>query len=215
MVSRYIHLNPAKVGSVKRKPPPEQLDILWGYHWSSLPGLVALKKLWDFVEYGVVLEDFGGDTRQGRARYKKQVSADLADKLPVRKNIVAQSVLGGEDFVEEIKATYLEADSSREQPALAKVRKYFAKDKILDVLCRITGKSQKQLLFKTGTERQMTMDFLYRLAGMTNLAIGHLMKVDYSTVSQGRKRFRGKLRKDKSLQTMSNKIENELSKIKI
>jgi len=161
------------------------------------------------------LEDFGGDTRQGRAHYKKQLSVDLVDELPVRNRIVAQSLLGGEDFVEKIKATYLEVDSSREQPAHAEVRKYLTKDTILDVVCRITGKSQKQLLSNFGTERQMTMDLLYRLAGMTNPEIGHLMGIDYSTVSQGRKRLREKLRKDKLLHVMYEKIKDELSRIKI
>ncbi|MGV1099038.1 transposase [Thiovibrio sp. JS02] len=62
MVSRYIHLNPVKIGSNTNKPLAEQLDILWAYKWSSLPGFVSLKKRWTFVDYPVVLAEFGGDT---------------------------------------------------------------------------------------------------------------------------------------------------------
>jgi len=179
MVSRYIHLNPVKVGSIKKKPVAEQLAALWDYRWSSLPGFVNLSKRWEFVEYAVVLDDFGGDTRGGRANYKKQIAADLVDGLPVRDRIVAQSLLGGEDFVEKIKATYLEVDSSREQPALAEVRKYLAKDIIIDVVCRVTGNLREQLLSEVGPMRQMTMDLLYRIGGMTNPEIGRIMSVDY------------------------------------
>jgi hypothetical protein len=37
MVSRYIHLNPVKVGKMRNKAALEQLSFLWKYEWSSLP----------------------------------------------------------------------------------------------------------------------------------------------------------------------------------
>ncbi len=213
MVSRYIHLNPVKVGAVKKKSPAQQLATLWSYHWSSLPGFAALKKRWEFVDYGVVLADFGGDSRSGRLRYKQQIVADLAEGLPVRERIVAQSLLGGEDFVQRIKDTYLEVDANREQPALAEVGKYLAQDGILAVVVKVTGKSRHQILTEPGPLRQMTMDLLYRLGGMTNPEIGRLMDLDYSTISQGRKRFRERIGKDKELHGLCTEAEELLTKV--
>jgi chromosomal replication initiation ATPase DnaA len=46
------------------------------------------------------------------------------------------------------------------------------------------------------------------------MEIGRIFKVDYSTVSQGRKRLREKLEKDKNLKGLVRRIENELSKLK-
>jgi len=42
-----------------------------------------------------------------------------------------------------------------------------------------------------------------------------MMGLDYSTVSQGRKRLRERLKKDKGLQGLMGRIEEKLSKVKI
>lgn len=55
------------------------------------------------------------------------------------------------------------------------------------------------------------MDLLYRIGGIKGVEIGRIMGVDYSTVSQGRKRLREKLQKDKKLKHMVSRIERELS----
>ncbi|MHC4215314.1 MAG: hypothetical protein ACYSWP_18280 [Planctomycetota bacterium] len=38
----------------------KQLQYLWNYKWSSLPGYVALMSRLDFVEYNTVLTEHGG-----------------------------------------------------------------------------------------------------------------------------------------------------------
>ena len=59
------------------------------------------------------------------------------------------------------------------------------------------------------------MTALYKYAGINNREIGNLLGVDYSTVSQGRKRLRSKAEKDKKIQSIIDIIEARLSKIKI
>jgi len=54
------------------------------------------------------------------------------------------------------------------------------------------------------------MDLLYRLGRLTETGIGEMMGVDYSTVSQERKRLRGKKR-DKNFSEIIKKIEADLS----
>jgi DNA-directed RNA polymerase specialized sigma24 family protein len=55
------------------------------------------------------------------------------------------------------------------------------------------------------------MDLLYRVGGLKGTEIGEMMDVDYSTVSQGRKRLREKLKSDKNLSKFIQKIESGLS----
>lgn len=50
------------------------------------------------------------------------------------------------------------------------------------------------------------MDLLYRIGGIKGIEIGRMMEVDYSTVSQGRKRLRKKLQEDKKLKRMVGRI---------
>ncbi len=55
------------------------------------------------------------------------------------------------------------------------------------------------------------MDVLYRIGGLKGVEIGKIFEVDYSTVSQGRKRLREKLQKDRKLRKLLGLIEQNLS----
>lgn len=55
------------------------------------------------------------------------------------------------------------------------------------------------------------MELLYRYGGMKGAEIGELLGVDYSTVSQGRKRLREKLARDEALRAQMERVERELS----
>ena len=66
-----------------------------------------------------------------------------------------------------------------------------------------------------GIIRQIAMDLLYRVGGLSGTEIGEMMGVVYSTVSQGRKRLREKLKSDKHLSQIIKRVEADLSTIKI
>jgi hypothetical protein len=59
------------------------------------------------------------------------------------------------------------------------------------------------------------MEMLYGYAGLKGREIGELMELDYSTVSVGRKRLRGKMLSSASLQNLVERIKAKLSIIKI
>ena len=106
-VSRYIHLNPVKVAATKEMEVEKQLQYLWNYKWSSLPGYIALSCRLDFVDYDIVLAEHGGDTPAGRLRYQKQIVEDLTGGLAIRKEVVGQSILGSEGFVSCVRDNFL------------------------------------------------------------------------------------------------------------
>jgi REP element-mobilizing transposase RayT len=215
MASSYIHLNPVKVIAARRLPAKEQLDRLWNYKWSSLPGFISARNRFDFVEYGVILADYGGDIPAGRSRYKNQIARDLVEGLPLREKVVGQSLLGGENFVNTITEKFLTVQKEREQPAVGAIRQFVARDEILRVLVEASGRNVETILTEAGPLRQMAMDLLYRHGGMNNPEIGKLMGIDYSTVSQGRKRLRPRIAKEKKLQDILTAVESRLSRIKI
>jgi hypothetical protein len=62
--------------------------------------------------------------------------------------------------------------------------------------------------------RQIAMGLLYKYGGMKGGEIGHMMGLDYSTVSQGRKGLRESLKSEEVARTYE-RIEEKLSKIKI
>ena len=74
-----------------------------------------------------------------------------------------------------------------------------------------TGQDFEAIKVEKGSTRQIAMDLLYRIGGLTGVEIGRIMGVDYSTVSQGRKRLREKVQKDRKLKEIVSRIENMLS----
>jgi len=211
-VSRYIHLNPVQVSGLKKMPSAKRLHYLWNYKWSSLPGYIAKAKKVGFVEYDEVLAEYGGDNRTGRMRYKKQLVEDLDAGLAIKEKIVGQSILGNERFVDWVRNTFLEGKNDRERPDVRKIHRYISQQDVIAVVEEETG--IKDILRSTGTTRQIIMTALYKYAGLNNRETGDLLGVDYSTVSQGRKRLREKLEKDQDLQSLVSAIESRLSRIK-
>ncbi len=74
-----------------------------------------------------------------------------------------------------------------------------------------TGKGLEEIKKEKSVERIILMDLLYRAGGLRGAEIGTLLEVDYSTVSQGRKRLRDRLRKDRKLKQVVGRIEVKLS----
>ena len=204
-VSRYIHLNPVKVTATKEMETKEQLQYLWDYKWSSLPAYIALSERHDFVEYDLVLAEHGGDTPTGRSSYQKQIIEDLAGGLTIKEEIVGQSVLGSESFVSWVRDSFLSGAADREKPAVGKIHQYLSMEAVVAIVEKAAG--IERALQSTGISRQIVMTALYQYAGFNNREIGNLFGVDYSTVSQGRKRLRDKAEKDIKIKAILDRID--------
>jgi putative transposase len=206
MVSQYIHLNPVKITGFKRMQINEKLQYLWKYEWSSLPGFTNQSKQLECVDYDTVLAEYSGNNPAGRKMYKKQIIENLAKGLEVKGQIVGQSILGDENFVSWVKENFLEKKKDREKPGVGKIHKYLSLKDVLKIVEKATN--IKESTKSVGTNRQIVMTMLYKYAGLNNREIGELMNIDYSTVSQGRKRLLGKATKDYNLKVLLEKIES-------
>jgi REP element-mobilizing transposase RayT len=78
-LSRYVHLNPVKVGAIKDKPLAERIRHLRGYPWSSYPSYIGKARAYDFVTYGPVLAEMGRKPRERPRRYAEYVETGLAE----------------------------------------------------------------------------------------------------------------------------------------
>jgi len=213
MLSRYIHLNPVKIKGMKRMPYKDKIQYLRKYKWSSFPGYINKREKQEFIEYDLVLEEYGGDNDEGRQAYGHIISIDVSGKMDVKDKIVGQSIIGREDFIEKVLDRYLKrAPDLREQPSLRELHGLRAKEEIIEVVKEETGKGLEEIKIAKGIERIVLMDLLYRAGGLRGVEIGKLLDVDYSTVSQGRKRLRDRLRKDKKLMQVVSRIEVKLSR---
>ena len=212
VLSRYIHLNPVRIKVMEQKTDEEKIQHLRNYTWSSLPGYINKGEREQFVDYAMVLEEYGGDNDRGRLAYKKRIYDDISEKLEIRDKVIGQSIIGGEKFIRWVKEELLKRQKDRECPSLREIQKYRAKEIIIEAIEKESGKGLEEIKREKGNIRQIVMDILYRIGGLKGVDIGELMGVDYSTVSQGRKRLREKIEKDSKLKQLVNQIEGRLSK---
>jgi REP element-mobilizing transposase RayT len=214
VLSRYIHLNPVRIKALEKAEPKEKYQRLVLYPWSSLAGYLSKRKKQHFVEYKLVLADYGGDTDRARKSYRKALLEEMVQGRNIHDQIIGQTVLGGEEFIGWLKGTFLSEEKDREAPAHRAIRRHRSQEKIIDVVVRKTGMMLEGIKKEKGPLRQILMDLLHRQGGMTNPEIGRLFGVDYSSVSQERKRLRHQLEKDRKLSSLQRDIEREMTRLK-
>ena len=206
ILSRYIHLNPVRVKPNEKASVKEKIRIIMQYPWSSLPSYLNKRKKEEFIDYSLVLSEYGGDNNHARKAYCKALYEDLVAGMKIHDKILGQSILGGDEFVEWVTDEFIKGEKDREQPSLKKIHTYKAKDAILKTLEKETGKSIKAIAKEKGIYRQIAMELLYRLGGLKGEEIGEIMGVGYTSVSQERRRLLGRLSKDQKLETLFNRI---------
>ncbi len=211
IVSRYIHLNPVRVESMRSKTSEEKFKYLEEYQWSSLVGYISKRKE-KMVDYGLVLSEYGGDTAGGRGEYKKRIIQDISEGLEIKKDILGQSILGNDKFISWVKNIFVKGTEDRESPGHRELKRYRAEEDIVRVIEKVSGESFDAIRTSRHRLRTAAMDILYRVGGLKGIEIGRIFNVDYSTVSQGRKRLVEKMERDGNLRSLVERIEEELSK---
>jgi putative transposase len=207
IVSRYIHLNPIRVRSLAKASLREKIHYLNYYPWSSLHGYLEKRRREPFIEYAVVLGEYGGDTDRGRRVYQKALYADIAGGLEIKGKIIGQSVLGGEEFISWVSGKFLKGEPDRESPSFREIRRYRAKETVLGVIEGVTGKTIEEIRGERGALRQVAMELLYRVGGLKGHEIGRILGVGYTSVSQERRRFKERLRNDRNLQALFKRLD--------
>ena len=214
-VSRYIHLNPMRMKS------DENLNQRWANlresDQTSLPGYLIKKNRMPSVNYRIVLDYIGGDNPKGHKNYDRFLEEGVKHppEHPLKSGMVP-GIIGGEDFVCEIKKKLgLKGSLHREQPQTRQISKVFSPEAFITIFSRAVAKERDELLSrgKQSVERAMLMELLYRYCRMTQPEIGRLVGgIDYSAVSQSRKRFRLKMEKDEALRKRYQAVVDKISK---
>jgi len=215
VLSRYVHLNPVRVRAVAKRSKDKRRKYLNTYSWSSLPGYLDNKKRAVFVDYSMVLAEYGGDTDQARTAYKKQLYNDLSDGIDMTDGMVVSTIVGNEHFVTWVRETFLKEEKRREQPSAGMIHRLCSRDAILAAVEKETGKDIGAIKKDKGDLRRIMMELLYRHGRLKGPEIGIIFGVDYSSVSQERKRLRERIANDPELGRLFTRFERALSSLKI
>ena len=192
-LSRYVHLNPVRVGKLRTRDYHEQWQYVKKYQWSSLTGYINAKRAVEFVEYDVVLAMVGGRRAYQRFLYDG-VKEGLED---IFEEVQYQTILGDNDFVALVKGEYLEKGSLREQPMYrGMVAKVIEPEAVIACCAEVLGIEVDQLKARSGDGviRGIVADMLYKYSGITQRAIGELLgRIEYTAVNMLRCRLQKKI----------------------
>jgi REP element-mobilizing transposase RayT len=222
-VSRYIHLNPVRGENFSDKEIQEKWKTLLEGNKSSLSGYFSVRKRMDFVNYEFILDYMGGDNQQGRRKYRRFILRGLEQELD---NPLAlgkgNGIIGEINFVKWVKEKFINKESpKRELPALRVLGRVFEPEELIQHFVKINRKTVEDICQrgKKSLERAMLMELLYRFCHLSQPEIGRLIGgIDYSAVSQARKRLQIQMEQKPKLKRNFDKISNkllELSRIKI
>ena len=174
------------------------------YPWSSYQYYSGKKKAPRWLTMDFILVYFDERIKVGQRKYVEFVEAMIGQRYesPL-KAAVASSILGGEDFINRIKAKYLrDREIDRNLPGLTELRKKTVKEIMKEI----------ETVLK-GNERLKKMAGIYlchRYSGLRLREIGSYFGIGESAVSQSSRRFGLVLEKDKKLNNKIKDICNRL-----
>lgn len=210
-LSRYVHLNPVRIRSIKSRDYEGQLKYLENYSWSSLGGYLSSRRSKPWVIYQDVLSYVEGS----RKRYARFLEEGIREGYSTPwENLTGQVVLGKEGFWEGVKGKWARGkDEVKEQPSLRVLQSIRPEE----ILKKVAGyfKLRPTELMKRRSEyrdqRALAMEMMYRYGGIKQKEIGRYVgEIMYSTVSHERRRIRGAMAQDPKLKGWSEDLESML-----
>ena len=133
-LSRYIHLNPTRINALRKSDLQNRHDYLRKFKWSSYPVYLGIDKKPKWLDRTRILSCWGKRLREQMVNYASYVEEGLLKDLESPFNdIVEQSIIGGDRFVEWVKREYLllRTGNKKEEPALVHLQQSFPFDDVI------------------------------------------------------------------------------------
>ncbi|KAA0893453.1 REP-associated tyrosine transposase [Oryzomonas rubra] len=197
-LSRYIHLNPVRVGMVAR---PEE------YRWSSYQYYTGQASAPAWLQTKVILEYFGKREAEAKKKYRGFVESLLGKEYdnPAR-SVSGTTVLGTPGFLEKITAAHLAGkDVDRSVPEIRRLKASPEPAEIIEAAAAIIGDNTK-------LARQVGMYLCHKYSGKKLRKIGEQFGVGETAISEAHRLLARKMEVDKRL---SEDVERVKSILKI
>ena len=157
-LSAYIHLNPVRAGLVKNP-----ID----YERSSYKYFVSDNKSPDWLKTGFILSMFDKNAKRARSLYKEFVLRNIgSEEDDIRQNTKFGFVLGGEDFIADIKKRFIDGKDDPEIPALKATRNIMNPEKIKEAVSKKISNSKMARKISMYLTRKYTALNLKEIAGL-------------------------------------------------
>jgi REP element-mobilizing transposase RayT len=199
-LSRYIHLNPVRVGIVER---PEQ------YQWSSYQSFIGQSKPPAWLRTGFILGCFAKKEVDARKKYRNFVEDMIGKEYesPLSKTL-GGSILGSADFIDEISTAHIREKEDANIPALKHFANRPSPEEIIKEAIAAFHGSEK-------LARQVSIYLCHKYSGMRLQEIGDRFNVRDTAISEASRRLARKLETDEELGRKVEKIKGKLEECRM
>jgi len=179
-LSRYIHLNPVRVGDVSRP---------WEFPWSSAAAYVGLASVPDFLTVSEVLGRFGRRRTLARRRYAEflEDKASFTGAKPWER-VEGQVLLGEPQWVERMRRFLEGRPLPEEVVAVKALRPHVPLSVVITRVCRAARLNRETLLRPRGGRgswaRAIAMALAWEECGLEQKEIGREFGVGAHAVSK-------------------------------
>jgi len=179
-LSRYIHLNPVRVGEVSRA---------WAFAWSSAAAYVGKVAVPEFLTVGDVLAHFGRRRTVARRRYAEFLADGAATKAENPWRLVEGQVLLGERaWMERMKRRLAGKRTAQDIAGMKALWPRPALSVVITQVCRAAQVNREMILRprggRGGWARPVAMALAWEVCGLGQREIGRVFGVGPHAVSK-------------------------------
>jgi REP element-mobilizing transposase RayT len=200
-LSRYIHLNPVRA---------KMCELPEDYNWSSYLSYIGKEKVPIWLKRDFILGFFGKKLSDAQKGYREFVEKLCGQEYesPI-KEAVGTAILGSEVFVDHIRETFLvERKPDKDVPELTAFRQKITIEDIENEVRRVIKDNEK-------LSRNMQIYLSHKLTGGKFDSIGKHFDLSASGVCKTAGRFIQRIQDDRKMKKTIDKIEGNLSKVKV
>ena len=222
VLSRYVHLNPVQVGTIKKKPIEERNRYLREYPWSTYLGYIGRRKRYDFVECGPILAEMSGKRRGWPKRYQEFVEIGLTEDDEDFKVALKESPrsIGSDNFrvwIDELYEKVIEGHKIKEDISFRHITEPLPVETIMAALSELldvdVGVFRQRR--RNSPLRAIAARMLMRYGGQTQRqAAMHLDMGTGGAVSAQVRKLPGLVAKDRQLRGRIKRIERKLEELR-
>jgi len=150
-LSRYVHLNPVFIKSVRSRPVRERVSLLRQYPWSSYRSYIHSSGRLPSVDHGPILTMIQADTSGQAGAYRRFVEAGISDMDAafIEVKTASRLCIGSESFRDRVHTLYenlLHGRSRPEDVAFRRLGRRMPVEPILDTVCQELEIARDRLL---------------------------------------------------------------------
>jgi REP element-mobilizing transposase RayT len=167
---RYVVLNPVRAGSARSA---------YVYRWSSYKPTAGFSKPPSFLTVDWILSQFGTDREQAKQEYRQFVGAGTGIASPWEE-LKAQCILGGKEFLEEIKPRLKEKSEITEIPREQRLALRPSLEKLFPDSAKKTRRDRNRAIWKAHMDHGYRLNEIADHLGLHYATVGRIIRIQMS-----------------------------------